>query len=145
MSLSFAIKAQAREEVADSHIESLVAQADSCKQQNNLYRALTIYEEAYKYEASADVLRKIIQCHYERGGYQQCLDLYQAIPSDSLTVGDLKMKYFCFSNVAAVDSALYYGREANRVDPYDSRVVAKLASHYNKAQLPDTAFHIADA
>ena len=145
MSLCFAIKAQAREEVADSHIESLVALADSCKQQNNLYRALTIYEEAYKYEASADVLRKIIQCHYERGGYQQCLDLYQAIPSDSLTVGDLKMKYFCFSNVAAVDSALYYGREANRVDPYDSRVVAKLASHYNKAQLPDTAFHIADA
>ena len=56
MSLCFAIKAQAREEVADSHIESLVALADSCKQQNNLYRALTIYEEAYKYEASADVL-----------------------------------------------------------------------------------------
>ena len=145
VSLCFAFKAQASEDISDAQIKSLVAQGDSCKQQNNLYRALALYEEAYRYDASAEVLRKIIQCHYERGGYQQCLNLYQTLPADSLTLGDKKMKYFCFSNVAAVDSALYYGRLANREDPYDSRVVSKLASHYNKAQLPDTALHIANA
>ena len=111
---------------------------------NNLYRALKLYEEAYQREASTEILREIIQCHYERGSYQQCIDLYRAVPTDSLTVKDLKMKFFCFSNIAQGDSAVHYGRLANSADPYDCKIVSKLAHHYNTIQLPDTALYIAD-
>lgn len=142
--LCMTLKGQAREDMSASQLKALVAQADSCKLRNNLFGALSLYEEAYRQSASAEVLRKIIQCHYERGGYQRCLELYQTIPADSMTVEDLKVKFFSYSNVSLMDSAVHYGRMANTADPYDCKIVSKLASHYNKAQLPDTALLIAN-
>ena len=127
-----------------TEILALVKEADSCRMSNNLYHALKLYEEAYRREASTEILREIIQCHYERGSYQRCIDLYRAVPTDSLTVKDLKMKFFCFSNIAQGDSAVHYGRLANSADPYDCKIVSKLAHHYNTIQLPDTALYIAD-
>ena len=134
----------AREDILGTEVQTLVREADSCRMNNNLYRALKIYEEAYKHDASIEILRKIIQCHYERGSYQQCIDLYRTVSSDSLTVMDLKMKFFCFSNIAQGDSAVHYGRLANSADPYDCKIVSKLAHHYNAVEQPDTALYIAD-
>ena len=134
----------ARSNAPEIEIQTLVKEADSCRMSNNLYRALKLYEEAYQRKASTETLRAIIQCHYERGSYQRCIDLYRNVSPDSLTVKDLKMKFFCFSNLTQGDSAVYYGRLANRVDPYDCKIVSKLAHHYNHAQLPDTALYIAD-
>ena len=133
-----------RDGVPELEVQALIKEADSCRACNNLFRALTIYEEAYLHDASTDVLRKIIQCHYERGGYQKCIDLYESVPTDSLIAQDLKMKFFCFSNLAQGDSAVYYGRLANRADPYDCKIVSRLTHHYNHVQLPDTALYIAD-
>ena len=120
-----------RDGVPELEVQALIKEADSCRACNNLFRALTIYEEAYQHNASTDVLRKIIQCHYERGGYQKCIDLYASVPADSLIAQDLKMKFFCFSNLTQGDSAVYYGRLANRADPYDCKIVSRLAHHYN--------------
>lgn len=142
--LCFALKGQARNEMFVPQLKALVAKADSSKLRNNLFGALSLYEEAYRQSASAEVLRKIIQCHYERGGYQRCLELYQTLPADSMTVEDLKMKFFSYSNVSLMDSAVHYGRMANVADPYDCKIVSKLASHYNKVQQPDTALLITD-
>ena len=133
-----------RDGVPELEVQALIKEADSCRACNNLFRALTIYEEAYLHDASTDVLRKIIQCHYERGGYQKCIDLYESVPADSLIAQDLKMKFFCFSNIAQADSTVHYGQLANSADPYDCKIVSKLAHHYNTIQLPDTALHIAD-
>lgn len=140
----FPLQGYARSNAPEIEIQTLVKEADSCRMSNNLYRALKLYEEAYQRKASTETLRAIIQCHYERGSYQRCIDLYRNVSPDSLTVKDLKMKFFCFSNLAQGDSAVYYGRLANRVDPYDCKIVSKLAHHYNHAQLPDTALYIAD-
>ncbi|MBQ2435624.1 MAG: hypothetical protein II269_05775, partial [Bacteroidaceae bacterium] len=67
----FPLQGYARSNAPEIEIQTLVKEADSCRACNNLFRALTIYEEAYLHDASTDVLRKIIQCHYERGGYQK--------------------------------------------------------------------------
>ncbi len=140
----YSFQGYARDGAPELEVKTLIREADSCRACNNLYRALSIYEEAYTHEASTETLRRIIQCHYERGGYQKCIDLYESVPSDSMIDKDLKMKFFCFSNLTQGDSAVYYGRLANRVDPYDCKIVSKLAHHYNHAQLPDTALYIAD-
>ena len=140
----YSFQGYARDGAPELEVKTLIREADSCRACNNLYRALSIYEEAYTHEASTETLRRIIQCHYERGGYQKCIDLYESVPTDSLIAQDLKMKFFCFSNLTQGDSAVYYGRLANRVDPYDCKIVSKLAHHYNHAQLPDTALYIAD-
>ena len=138
------LQGYARNSVPELEVQALIKEADSCRACNNLYRALSIYEEAYLHEASTEILRKIIQCHYERGSYQRCIDLYRNVSPDSLTVKDLKMKFFCFSNIAQADSTVHYGQLANSADPYDCKIVSKLAHHYNTIQLPDTALHIAD-
>ena len=140
----YSLQGYASNNVPETEIQVLVKEADSCRMSNNLYRALKLYEEAYQREASTEILREIIQCHYERGSYQRCIDLYQAVPTDSLMVKDLKMKYLCFSNIAQGDSAVYYGRLANSADPYDCKIVSKLAHHYNTIQLPDTALYIVE-
>ena len=140
----YSLQGYASNNSPETEILALVKEADSCRMSNNLYRALKLYEEAYRREASTEILREIIQCHYERGSYQRCIDLYQAVPTDSLMVKDLKMKYFCFSNIAQGDSAVYYGRLANSADPYDCKIVSKLAHHYNTIQLPDTALYIVE-
>lgn len=140
----FPLQGYARSNAPEIEIQTLVKEADSCRMSNNLYRALKLYEEAYQREASTETLRAIIQCHYERGSYQRCIDLYRNVSPDSLTVKDLKMKFFCFSNIAQADSTVHYGQLANSADPYDCKIVSKLAHHYNTIQLPDTALHIAD-
>ena len=134
------MSAQAEDNTSD--IKSLVYEADSCRQSNDLYRALKLYEEAYAQDSSALLMRRIIQCHYDRGGYQRCIALYSSISPDSIVTSDLKMKFLCFSNIALMDSAIHYGRMANIADPHDCKIVSKLASHYNKTQQPDTALHI---
>ena len=138
------LQGYARDGAPELEVLALIREADSCRASNNLYRALSIYEEAYTHEASTEIIRKIIQCHYERGGYQKCIDLYKSVPTDSLIVQDLKMKFFCFSNLMQSDSAVHYGKLANSADSYDCKIVSKLAHHYNNAQLPDTALYIAD-
>ena len=136
------MSAQAEHNASD--IKSLIYEADSCRQSNNLYRALKLYEEAYAQAPSPLLMRRIIQCHYDRGGYQRCIALYDTISPDSIVTSDLKMKFLCFSNIAQMDSAIHYGRMANIADPHDCKIVSKLASHYNKTQQPDSALHIAN-
>ncbi len=118
--------------------------ADSCMKMNNTLQALRLYEQAYAADTTPTVLKKLIECHYKRGSYQKCIDLYDRICKDSINVLDLRLKYYCYSTLNQHDSALVYGKMVRRINPYDYNVVAKTASYYNEHELPGSALEVAN-
>ena len=67
--------------------------------------------------AQSDSLRQEAQRCYERGYYQQSIELLRNISEDSLSTDDMRLRYDCFCQTGQTDSLIYWGKRVVKRNP----------------------------
>ena len=67
--------------------------------------------------AQSDSLRQEAQRFYERGYYQQSIELLRNISEDSLSTDDMRLRYDCFCQTGQTDSLIYWGKRVVKRNP----------------------------
>ena len=80
----------------------------------------------------ADSLRQEAQHSYDRGYYQNSINLLSQISDDSLTLDDMRLRYDCFCQTGQLDSLFYWGSRVVKQSPLD-RIVPDLTYRLNNA------------
>lgn len=120
-------------------LKELLNKGEEYEKQYDTYHALLCYEAALSLDSTLNSVRKVAQCQYKRGLYRGCIRTLAVLDEDSVSHQDMKLRYNCYSNLDSKDSAVYWGNAIAEKYPYDSEVIARMASFYNTAELPDSA------
>ena len=67
--------------------------------------------------AQSDSLRQEAKRCYERGYYQQSIELLRNISEDSLSTDDMRLRYDCFCQTGQTDSLIYWGKRVVKRNP----------------------------
>jgi len=144
LSISFCVQLWAQNETfvhlqKSDRIMQYANKGDSYLKAFNIYAALTWYKKAFAATQEPIFARKIAQCYLKRGQYTECKRVFDMIPTDSLTHLDLRFKYNLYNQSSEVNSMLLLGKNIIQKYPFDSEIVASLASTYNTKEQPDSA------
>lgn len=120
-------------------LRELLSKGEEYEKQYDTYHALLCYEAALRLDSALSTVRKVAQCRYKRGHYRDCIRTLAVLDKDSVNHQDMRMRYNCYSSLDSRDSAVYWGNAISESYPYDSEVIARMASHYNAMELPDSA------
>lgn len=112
---------------------SCLERGNCCMADFDLLHAMEWYERSLQLHATDEALRRLADCHYQRGDYRQALLALSSISDDSLRHADMRLKYYCFARQKQMDSLFVWGGRIIEAFPLDAEVVANVASKYNEA------------
>lgn len=72
-----------------------------------------------------------------RGYFNKSLEALRQLPNDSLTVGDMRLRYDNFASLANLDSLFFWGDQILRRDPYDISLILDYTPRLNKGRTSD--------
>ena len=87
--------------------------------------------------AQTDSLRHEAQYWAGRGYFNKSLEALRLLPNDSLTVGDMRLRYDNFASLANLDSLFFWGDQILRRDPYDISLILDYTPRLNKGRTSD--------
>ncbi|WP_299171031.1 hypothetical protein [uncultured Bacteroides sp.] len=117
---------------------------DSLEKNFDYYGALRWYKKSLETDYRLLYIRKIAQCYMKRGQYGLSKLFLNKIPADSLTQMDLRFKYNLHKQMSERDSMLLVGKRIIDEYPFDSEIIASLASAYNIQEQPDSALSVTE-
>lgn len=117
---------------------------DSLEKSFDYYGALYWYKQSLENNYRLLYIRKIAQCYMKRGQYELSKHFLNKIPADSLTQMDLRFKYNLHRQTSEKDSMLLIGKRIVDEYPFDSEIIASLASTYNMQEEPDSALSVTE-
>ena len=79
-----------------------------------------------------DSLRIQAKQLFERGYYQQSIDLLRNISEDSLSLDDMRLRYDCFCQTGQTDSLFYWGKRVVKRNPM-ADIIPDLTYRLNNA------------
>lgn len=115
---------------------------DSCMDECNLLHAMKWFSRAMELCPTEKAVRRLAECHFGRGDFNQALSIMNRIPADSMTHAGLRLKYQCFGKQKAMDSVFVWGNRIVEDYPLDADVVADLAAKYIEAEKPEKALKV---
>ena len=137
--LCMAMNAKANETTAN-----LLQQGDSCLSRYDVFHATQYYQKYLEANPShLEARRKLASCYRKVGNYTACISCLDKIPSDSINHEDMRMFYYAYLNQNNNDKVSLWGERIASSFPYDSEIIASLASHYNGANQPGRAEEVA--
>lgn len=137
--LCMAMNAKANETTAN-----LLQQGDSCLSRYDVFHATQYYQKYLEANPShLEARRKLASCYRKVGNYTACISCLDKIPSDSINHEDMRMFYYAYLNQNNNDKVSLWGERIAFLFPYDSEIIASLATHYNGANQPGRAEEVA--
>lgn len=118
---------------------SLMAYADSCVDNFDIFHALEAYRRAMTLNDNSRVRRQIAKCHYRRAEFRECVDMLRSISkltNDSLDHEALREMFYSHGRLGNKSAQTYWGGEVVKRYPYDAEIVAALASVYISSDIP---------
>lgn len=117
-----------------------VNRGDSCLRVNDTYNSLLWYQKAYEVEPSDTVMRRLAQCYFKRGQYNNCLSLIDTLTRDTAIYQDLQLKFNCLRNMAVEDSVVAKcSKQIVEVNPLDVPATSQLMAFFNNNKNTDSA------
>lgn len=137
--LCMAMNAKANETTAN-----LLQRGDSCLSRYDVFHATQYYQKYLEANPShLGARRKLASCYRKVGNYTACISCLDKIPSDSINHEDMRMFYYAYLNQNNNDKVSLWGERIAFLFPYDSEIIASLATHYNGANQPGRAEEVA--
>lgn len=96
-----------------------------------------IHCSLFTVSAQTDSLRHEAQYWAGRGYFNKSLEALRQLPNDSLTVGDMRLRYDNFASLANLDSLFFWGDQILRRDPYDISLILDYTPRLNKGRTSD--------
>lgn len=125
---------------ADETADNLLHKGDSCLNSYDIFHATQCYQRYLETNpTNQDARRKLASCYSKVGNDAACISCLDMIPKDSINHDDMRMYYFSHLNQGNDEQTVSWGERIASSFPYDSEVVASLASHYNGANQPGKA------
>jgi len=87
--------------------------------------------------AQTDSLRHEAQYWAGRGYFNKSLEALRQLSDDSLTVGDMRLRYDNFASLANLDSLFFWGDQILRRDPYNISLILDYTPRLNKGKTSD--------
>ena len=84
--------------------------------------------------AQTDTLRHEAQYWAERGYFNKSLEALRQLPDDSLTLGDMRLRYDNFANLGNLDSLFFWGDQMLKRDPYNISLILDYTPRLNKGR-----------
>lgn len=136
--LCLANGAKAQHEQCDAL--QLSQKGDSCLKIHDTFHAMQFYLASANADTSnVSVRRKLALCYRKTGDHLSCIANLNRIPADSICHDDMRMYYYSYLSLENNDKAAYWGEQITEHYPYDSDIVASLASLYNSTNKPECA------
>lgn len=136
--LCLANSARAQQRQCDASQLSL--KGDSCMSIHDSFHAMQFYiASANADTTNINARRKLAACYRKTGNHQACIANLDRIPADSIGHDDMRMYYYSYLSLDNNDKAAYWGEQITKCYPYDSDIVASLASLYNTTNKPERA------
>lgn len=118
----------------------LSMKGDSCQNIHDTFHAMQFYRASADADtANVSVRRKLAACYRKIGNNKACIDNLNRISADSIGHDDMRMYYYSYLNLGNNDEAAHWGEQITGHYPYDSDIVASLASLYNSNNKPELA------
>lgn len=102
-----------------------------------LLTLFAIHCSLFTASAQTDSLRHEAQYWAGRGYFNKSLEALRQLPNDSLTVGDMRLRYDNFASLANLDSLFFWGDQILRRDPYDISLILDYTPRLNKGRTSD--------
>lgn len=102
-----------------------------------LLTLFAIHCSLFTASAQTDSLRHEAQYWAGRGYFNKSLEALRQLPNDSLTVGDMRLRYDNFASLANLDSLFFWGDQVLRRDPYDISLILDYTPRLNKGRTSD--------
>jgi len=102
-----------------------------------LLTLFAIHCSLFTASAQTDSLRHEAQYWAGRGYFNKSLEALRQLPNDSLTVGDMRLRYDNFASLANLDSLFFWGDQILRRDPYDISLILDYTPRLNKGKASD--------
>ena len=136
--LCLANSARAQQRQCDASL--LSQKGDSCMSIHDTFHAMQFYLAGVNADTTnVDARRKLAACYRKTGNHQACITNLDRIPADSIGHDDMRMYYYSYLSIDSNDKAAYWGEQITKHYPYDSDIVASLASLYNTTNKPERA------
>ena len=118
----------------------LSQKGDSCMSIHDTFHAMQYYLASVNADTTnVNARRKLAACYRKTGNHQACIANLELIPADSIGHDDMRMYYYSYLSLDNNDKAAYWGEQITKHYPYDSDIVASLASLYNTTNKPERA------
>lgn len=119
-----------------------VNRGDSCLRMNDTYNSLLWYQKAYEVEPSDTVMRRMAQCYFKRGQYNNCLSLIDTLTRDTAVYQDLELKFNCLRKMEAKDSIVAKcSKQIVAINPLDVPATTQLVTFFNNNKNVDSALY----
>ena len=102
-----------------------------------LLTLFAIHCSLFTASAQTDSLRHEAQYWAGRGYFNKSLEALRQLPNDSLTVGDMRLRYDNFASLANLDSLFFWGDQILRRDPYNISLILDYTPRLNKGKASD--------
>lgn len=112
---------------------------DSCFSAYNYFQASHFYEKACGITPKVCNARKLANAYRKLGQNRECAMLLKMIPKDSVHYDDIRTLYYVYRSIDDIDSLLFYGDSALRVNPFDMELVVSMSSYCNSINKPEKA------
>lgn len=118
----------------------LSMKGDSCMNIHDTFHAMQFYMAGANADTTdISVRRKLAACYRKTGDNLSCIACLNSIPADSISHDDMRMYYYSYLSLDDNDKAAHWGEMITKRYPYDSDIVASLASLYNSTSKPELA------
>ncbi len=126
----------------NSESAKYVNRGDSCLRMNDTYNSLLWYQKAYEVEPSDTVMRRMAQCYFKRGQYNNCLSLIDTLTRDTAVYQDLQLKLNCLNRMEVEDSVIIEcAKQIVEINPLDVTATSQLMTFFNNDKNVDSALY----